>query len=187
VRSSPLTETDLVARARLGDTDAFGRLVETYTGLVRRLTRAVLYHPEDADDAAQDAFFAAWRSRERFDPERPFRPWIARIALNAARDVKRRRAVRRTEPLPLDLQGAGDNPADRTERSLLRERLDAALDTLPERQRLALVLFEVEGFAHAEIGVLLGIPEGTARSDVFHARRSLRAMLGTEDEIHDAR
>ena len=182
VRTSPVTEPELLQRARLGDAEAFGKLVELHAGFVRRLTRTVLRNPDDSDDAAQDAFFSAWRSRERFEPERPFRPWIARIALNAARDLQRRRTVRQTEPLPLDLAG-GETPLARTEQSLLKVRLDAALTELSERQRLAVVLFDVEGFSHAEVGALLGIPEGTARSEVFHARRRLRAILGTEDSV----
>jgi RNA polymerase sigma-70 factor (ECF subfamily) len=141
----------------------------------------VLQNEDDADDAAQDAFFAAWRFRDRFDPGRPFRPWLARIALNAARDLRRRRTIRQTEQLPSELASANASPLAKTEQALLRARLDAALAELPERQRLAVVLFDVEGFVHAEIGALLGIPEGTARSDVFHARRRLRAALGTED------
>jgi RNA polymerase sigma-70 factor (ECF subfamily) len=178
-----VTEPELIERARLGDREAFGQLVESHTGFVRRLTRTVLQNPDDADDAAQDAFFSAWRFRERFDPRRPFRSWLARIALNAARDLRRRRSVRQTEPLPADLAGGGDTPFDRTERALLKARLDAAFAELPERQRLAVVLFDVEGFSHAEVGALLGIPEGSARSDVFHARRRLRTILGTEESI----
>jgi RNA polymerase sigma-70 factor (ECF subfamily) len=172
------TEAELIALARNGDADAFGRLVEETAGFVRRLTRTILRDPEDADDAAQDAFFAAWRARERFDPGRPWRPWIAQIALNAARDLHRRRTVRRTEALPHDLPGTGGGPAAAAEAAWLREQLLRALAALPERQRLAVVLFDAEGFSHAEVGAILGVPEGTARSDVFHARRRLRAALG---------
>ena len=176
-----MTEPELIERARLGDADAFGQLVQSYTGFVRRLARTVLRNPDDADDAAQEAFFAAWRFRHRFDPRRPFRPWLAQITLNAARDLKRRRTVRQTEQLPADAASPRDNPLAKAEQALLKERLDAALGELPERQRLALVLFDVEGFSHAEAGELLGIPEGTARSDVFHARRRLRKVLGQEE------
>jgi RNA polymerase sigma-70 factor (ECF subfamily) len=76
----------------------------------------------------------------------------------------------------------GSHPATETELSLLRERLGVALAELPERQRIAVVLFDVEGFSHREIGALLAIPEGTVRSDVFHARRKLRVVLGTREE-----
>lgn len=150
--------------------------------MVRRLARAVLRHAEDADDAAQDAFLSAWQALERYDDRQPLAPWLARIALNAARDLRRRRRVRTTEPLDTlrissGWEGLETGPGD----VLLRTRLEAALDELPERQRLALLLFEVDGYAHAEIGAMLGIPEGTARSDVFHARRKLRGVLGDRE------
>ena len=177
-----MTEGELIERARGGDTEAFGALVEAHAEFVRRLTRAVLHDRDDADDAAQDAFFSAWRSRERFDPTRPFKPWLGQIAINAARDLNRRRVIRRTEAIPESLPGPGATPAMRAESTDLRQRLNAALAGLPERQRLAVVLFEVEGYAHAEIGMVLGIPEGTARSEVFHARRKLRATLGEQME-----
>jgi RNA polymerase sigma-70 factor (ECF subfamily) len=177
-----VTEGELIERARGGDTEAFGALVEAHAGFVRRLTQAVLHDRDDADDAAQDAFFSAWRSRERFDPARPFRPWLGQIAINAARDLNRRRVIRRTEAIPESFAAPGSTPAVTAENADLRGRLAAALAGLPERQRLALVLFEVEGYAHAEIGKVLGIPEGTARSEVFHARRKLRATLGEQRE-----
>jgi RNA polymerase sigma-70 factor (ECF subfamily) len=177
-----VTEAELIGLARGGDAAAFGVLVETHAGFVRRLTRAVLHDADDADDAAQDAFFSAWRSRERFDPSRPFKPWLGQIAINAARDLHRRRLIRRTEAIPERLPSSGATPAVMADRADLRKRLDAALSALPERQRLAVVLFEVEGYSHAEIGMVLGIPEGSARSEVFHARRKLRATLGEERE-----
>jgi RNA polymerase sigma-70 factor (ECF subfamily) len=177
-----LTEAELIERAQQGDSEAFGALVEEHTGFVRRLTRTILRDVDDSDDAAQDAFFAAWRARDRFDPARPFKPWLAQIAVNAARDLQRRRSIRQTDPLPPNAMDHGSHPATAAELSLLRERLDAALAELPERQRVAVVLFDVEGFAHREIGALLGIPEGTVRSEVFHARRKLRTVLGPGEE-----
>jgi len=97
--------------------------------------------------------------------------------VNAARDLRRRQAVRRTDDLSPALAAGGPSPERETERALLRERLAGALAALPERQRLAVTMFDAEGFAHSEIAEVLGIPEGTVRSDVFHARRALRATL----------
>jgi len=174
-----VTDAELILRARQGDGDAFGILVERHAPLVRRLTRAVLRHREDADDAAQDAFLSAWVALDRFDLKAPLGPWLARIALNAARDLLRRRRVRVTDPVPDTLAAAGPSPEAETDRALLRFRLGKALADLPERQRVAVVLFEVEGYSHAEIGKLLDVPEGTVRSDVFHARRRLRAALSS--------
>jgi RNA polymerase sigma-70 factor (ECF subfamily) len=177
-----VTDAELVRKAKSGDRDAFGALVERHASMVRRLTRAVLGQVEDAEDAAQDTFLHAWTALDRFDPAVSLGPWLARIAMNAARDLRRRRRVRTTEAIP-ESQAATNRPPDSdAARALLRERLTQALRELPERQRAAVVLFEVEGYSHAEVGAMLGIPEGTARSDVFHARRKLRLLLGSQGE-----
>ena len=178
---TPSVEPDaaLVARAIAGDREVFGALVMRYQESVRRVTRAVTGNAEDADDAAQDGLIAAWRSLERFDSARPFRPWLMRIVVNAARDLARRHVVRQAEAISPDVPAAGASPEQDTERALLRDRLRTALATLPERQRLVVTLFDAEGFSHAEIADLVGAPEGTVRSELFHARRALREILGT--------
>jgi RNA polymerase sigma-70 factor (ECF subfamily) len=166
-----------IDRLAAGDPDAFGRLVAELVPTARRLARLVLHNESDADDAVQDGFLAAWRNIARYDPSRPFRPWLMRIVLNAARDLRRRRHVRETESLPFDAVSSTTAPEREAARALLRERLDEALKTLSERARLAVTLFDAEGYSHAEIAELLAVPEGTVRSDVFHARRALRHHL----------
>ena len=176
-------ETDLVARARAGDREAFGILIERYAGPARRVARAVLGDVDDADDAAQDAFLSALVKLGQFDPRRPFGPWLLRIVANAATDRRRRRKVRRAEALDPAVRAPGPGPDADAVRDELGERLRAALAELPERRRLAVELFDVEGYAHAEISRILGVPEGTVRSDVFHARRFLRGRLaGLKEE-----
>jgi len=170
-------EADLVLRAAAGDRSAFGVLVERYAGVARRVARAVLGNAEDADDAAQDAMLSALVKLDQYDPRRPFGPWLLRIVANAATDRRRRRTVRRVEPLDVGLTAGGPRPDTTAERRALGERLRQALAELPERRRVAVVLFDVEGYSHAEIAGVLGIPEGTVRSEVFHARRRLRALL----------
>ena len=170
-------EAELVARSLAGDRVAFGTLVERYAAQARRVARAVLEDPDDADDAAQDAFLSALVKLAQYDPRRPFGPWLMRIVANAATDRRRRRRVRRTEPLDPGFVGGGPRPDAEAERAALGERLRTALDTLTPRRRLAVVLFDVEGYGHGEIAQILGIPEGTVRSEVFHARRQLRAQL----------
>ena len=170
-------EADVVVRAAAGDRSAFGVLVERYAGVARRVARAVLGNPEDADDAAQDAMLSALVKLDQYDPRRPFGPWLLRIVANAATDRRRRRTVRRVEPLDAALTAGGPRPDTTAERRALGERLRQALAELPERRRVAVVLFDVEGYSHAEIAGILGIPEGTVRSEVFHARRRLRVLL----------
>ena len=90
-------DAELAVRAFAGDRDAF---VQRYAGQARRVARAVLGNEADADDAAQDGFLAALRNLGRYDPTRPFGPWLMRIVSNAATDRRRRRKVRMTEQVP---------------------------------------------------------------------------------------
>src|SRR5881398_1272839 len=149
-------EAALVALVRAGDRAAFGVLAERYAGVARRVARAVLGDPDDADDAAQDALLSALVKLDQYDPRRPFGPWLMRIVANAATDRRRRRSVRRAEPLVPELTGGSGGPDRDTERRALSERLRHALAALPERRRMAVVLFDVEGFSHAEIAGILG-------------------------------
>ena len=176
-------DKDLVTRTLGGDRGAFGVLVERYAAQARRVARAVLSDPDDADDAAQDGFLSALVKLGQYDAKRPFGPWLMRIVANAATDRRRRRNVRRTEPLDTALVGGGPRPDVAAIRSELSGRLRAALAELPERRRTAVVLFDVEGYSHAEIAGILGIPEGTVRSEVFHARRRLRTLLEDWKEL----
>src|SRR5256886_9786229 len=170
-------EASLVARTLAGDRAAFGVLVERLAPQARRVARSVLDDPDEADDAAQDGFLSALVKLEQYDTRRPFGPWLMRIVANAATDRRRRRNVRRAEPLDASLVGGGPRPDAIAVRSELGERLRAALKELPERRRTAVVLVDVEGYSHAEIAGILGIPEGTVRSEGFHARRRLRTLL----------
>src|SRR3989442_950875 len=170
-------EAALVARALAGDRAAFGVLAERYAAPARRVARAVLDDPDDADDAAQDALLAALVKLQQYDSRRPFGPWLMRIVANAATDRRRRRTVRRAGRPPPPPPPPGPRPDAAAVQSELGDRLRAALAELPERRRTAVVLFDVEGYSHAEIAGMLGVAEGTVRSEVFHGRRRLRALL----------
>ena len=139
------------------------------------VARAIVANHEDAEDAVQDAFLHAYRALDRFLPDQAFGAWLHRIVANAALDITRRRKVRDADELPETVASPFRDPAEGNE---LRTRLTAALDTLPARQRAVIVLHDVEGFKHSEIGKILNIPEGTARSDLHYARTHLRGVLG---------
>jgi RNA polymerase sigma-70 factor, ECF subfamily len=176
-KQSDKVEADLVRRAMSGDRQAFGKILERYAAPARRLARAILRNPEEADDAAQDAFLSAWVKLGQYDPRRPLGPWLMRIVANAAKDRRRRREVRRTDQLSESVATGEAAPDRQTDRRMLEEHLREALDELPVRYRAAVVLFDLEGYSHAEIARILGVPEGTVRSDVFHARRMLRQAM----------
>ena len=170
-------EPALVARALAGDRTALGVLVTRFAAPVRRLACAILRDADEAEDAAQDGVLQALVKLDRYDPTRPFGPWLMRIVANAAIDRRRRRAVRDTSELDEALAGGGPLPDVEVDRLALRQRLAMALDKLPERYRVAVVLFDVEGYSQAEIAEILGVAPGTVRSAVFHARRRLRRWL----------
>ena len=167
-------ESVLTAAAQNGDQAAFGVLVRLHEKRAYAVARAIVTVHEDAEDAVQEAFVRAYHALDRFNLGQSFGPWLNRIVANAALDLARRRKVRSTDELHESLAGAFRDPGEADE---LRRRLAQALGKLPERMRSVLVLHDVEGFAHAEIGTMLGIPEGTARSDLHHARQRLRGML----------
>jgi len=168
-------ERELVLAAQRGDEASFGRLVRLHQRRAYAVARAIVGTHEDAEDAVQDGFLHAYRALDRFLPDQAFGAWLHRIVANAALDLTRRRKVRAAEELP---EGVAAPFRDPGEADHLRTRLTAALQTLSERQRSVIVLHDVQGFKHAEIGEMLGIPEGTARSDLHHARAALRRSLG---------
>ncbi|MEO7997869.1 MAG: sigma-70 family RNA polymerase sigma factor [Gemmatimonadaceae bacterium] len=168
-------ERALVLAAQAGDAGAFAGLVRRHQRRAYAVARAVVLSHDDAEDAVQEGFLHAFRALSRFRPEQAFGAWLHRIVANAALDIARRRKVRDADQLPESLASPHRDPAESEE---LRTRLASALETLGPRQRSVIVLHDVEGYKHAEIGALLGIPEGTARSDLHHARTHLRKLLG---------
>jgi RNA polymerase sigma-70 factor, ECF subfamily len=167
-------EHELVLSAQRGSHEAFAELVRAHQRRAYAVARAIVLDHDDAEDAVQDGFLHAYRALARFRPGEPFGAWLHRIVANAALDLQRRRKVRNAAVLPETIALPFRDPGESDE---LRRRLSTALQRLPERQRAVIVLHDVEGFRHAEIGEMLGIPEGTARSDLHHARAALRRIL----------
>jgi RNA polymerase sigma-70 factor (ECF subfamily) len=176
VAERPADERALVLAAQRGEREAFSELVRTHERRAYAVARAIVVNHEDAEDAVQEAFLHAYRALHRFLPDQAFGAWLHRIVANAALDITRRRKVRDADELPETVASPFRDPAESSE---LRRRLQEALETLPARQRAVIVLHDVEGFKHAEIGQTLGIPEGTARSDLHYARSHLREVLGS--------
>jgi RNA polymerase sigma-70 factor (ECF subfamily) len=168
-------ERDLVSLARKGDERGFAGLVRLHQRRAYIVARSIVMTHEDAEDAVQEGFLRAYQALDRFDPAQTFSAWLNRIVANAALDIARRKKVRNAEELSEATPAPFRDPAEGGE---LKERLEAALAQLQPRARSVIVLHDVEGFTHAEIGEMLGIPGGTARSDLHHARQKLRVLLG---------
>ena len=176
--SRPLDETDLIGRAKRGDTHAYEELVYAHQGIAFRTAYLIAGNAADAEDAAQDAFLKAWRALGRFREGAPFRPWLLQIVANEARN-RRRSAGRRAH---LALRAATQEPsggaAPSPEASLLsaetRETLIAAVNELPEDQRTVIALRFFAGLSEHEVAEALGLPEGTVKSRSARALERLR-------------
>jgi RNA polymerase sigma-70 factor, ECF subfamily len=168
------SERDYVISAQKGSDDAFAALVRLHQRRAYAVARAIVLSHEDAEDAVQDGFLHAFRALDRFRSDQPFGAWLNRIVANAALDLVRRRKVREADELPETVAMPFRDPGEADE---LKRRLGDALTGLTDRQRAVIVLHDVEGYTHGEIGSMLGMPEGTARSDLHHARAALRRVL----------
>ena len=178
----PDLERELIRKCRSGDARFYEPLVRAYEPAGMRLAVAMVGNVEDAQDALQEAFVKAFQSLHRFDLSKPFGPWFFQILRNQCRDLLRSRKSRfRMETVDEFLE---ERPADGSrgpERSLRRSDarvlLWKALERIGEEHREILVLKELEGFRYGEIAEILGIPEGTVASRLYHARRALKDAL----------
>ena len=175
--SAPATDAALVRRAQAGDGTAFDELVRRYIGRALRVARRLVPTNEDAEDVVQDAFLSALRGIATFDLARPFGPWLTRIVVNQGITFRRSRARRPDEGLTGELPSSEPSPAVVTERREIEERFRAALGQLPEKQRLMIQLFEVDGFSSTEIAGMTGLSDGTVRWHIHAARKVLREAL----------
>lgn len=176
-----------IEAVKRGDAAAFDYLVAKYMRRVVSIAWGIIRNAADAEDLAQEAFVKAYGSIDRFRSGERFGPWIFRIVTNLGLDVlKHRRRVRHeelagTEEAPR--RDAADVPASSNE---IGARIDAAIESLPEMQRLVARFQLVEGFEHDEIATMMGLSEGTVRSHLSLARKKLREQLsdlyGASDE-----
>ena len=173
------SESDLLAKARGGNLFAFEEIVKRYQRRVYGVAYRIVRRHDVADDVAQEAFIRAYQALERFDPGRPFGPWIFRIAANLAVNHVRSPEARESS-LPeghAETPSAAPDPLGGLLERESREVLDAALASLPAGQRAVLVLRAVEGLSYREIAEGLGISQGTVMSRLFRARERLATAL----------
>jgi RNA polymerase sigma-70 factor, ECF subfamily len=171
-------ESIAIAAVKSGDRSAYDYLVGKYMKRVMSIAWGVVRNAADAEDLAQETFVKALQSIDRFRTGEPFGPWIYRIVANLSLDVMKHRTKFHDEEL------SGDEPASRRDGAELAaitgemgERIDRAMESLPEMQRVVARLFLVEGFEHPEIAAMTGVSEGTVRSHLSLARKRLREQL----------
>jgi RNA polymerase sigma-70 factor (ECF subfamily) len=179
---------DLVRRARRGDRDAFGRLISRYERMVFRTALRLLGRADAAQDAAQETFLRLFRYLDRFDESRELAPWLYRVVVNVCRDLGKKASAARLIPLdeipePQASHGAQAQIEDTIHRAERLRMVQEALLNLPEKERAAVVLRDLEGWSTAEVARILGSSEGTVRSQVSTARVKIkRFILGDQEQ-----
>ncbi len=170
----------LVERCRQGDLAAFEELYRAHAGKLFSVACRMLGNPTDAEDLLQEIFLSAHRKLDGFRGESALSTWLYRLATNHCLDYLRSRAAR-TNQLTDELD---DEPGlylagsrGLAEQTVMKMDLERAMARLPEGCRAAFVLHDVQGLEHREVAEVLGIAEGTSKSQVHKARLRLRAIL----------
>lgn len=178
-----MTVDELARAAAGGDEAAFGELVRLHEKKVYNLALRMCGNPEDAADAAQDAFLAAWKGLPGFRGESGFSTWLYRLTSNAAIDLLRRTRRQRAasslddESLRLDAVDEAPSPQARAEGEELRAAVLAGFARLSEDHRQALTLRELQELSYEEIASVLEVDLGTVKSRISRARGALRKIL----------
>ena len=187
------TDADLIAAHVAGDPDAFSILFARHRDRLWAVALRTMGNPHDAADGLQDGLVAAYRRADSFRGDAAVTTWLHRVVVNACLDRLRAAKVRRAEALPDDLdeqsgRGAvtaatttsGDLSTDPEQAAIAEDRrraVLAALATLPDEQRAALVLVDMEGYPVAEVAEMLGCAEGTVKSRCSRGRTKLASLL----------
>jgi RNA polymerase sigma-70 factor (ECF subfamily) len=192
----------LVKRVRSGDQRAFRLLVERYQRKVYAVALGMLKDKDEAMDVSQEAFVKVYKYLEHFKGDSSFYTWLYRITTNICIDVLRKKGgahgeqVEFDETVQMDLSEAnigalgsrlGTNPQKSALRRELGEKIQAALQEVPEKHRAILLLREVEGMSYEELARTLEIPKGTVMSRLFHARAKVQKILSEYLELDESK
>lgn len=181
-------DMELVDRFLNGDASAFDEIVNKYAGKVYGLAYNMFSNREDADDVVQEVFLKVYRSVKRFKRKSSFYTWLYRIALNTAINALKKKRRRQSmsfdnidegverDPDYLELS-ARHTPLRDTSLNELQEKLNEALQKLSDKHRTVVIMHDIEGIPHEEIGKMLGCSAGTVRSRLFYAHQQLQVEL----------
>jgi RNA polymerase sigma-70 factor (ECF subfamily) len=173
----------LAARSLAGREDAYKALMRRHRDGIYRLIRAQVEDADAALDLTQESFIAAFSNLHRYDRARPFRHWLARIAINKCHDWRRRRAVRgfftRARPIAeaLHISDGAPRPDEEVDGRRELARVRVAIEALPGGLRSVLLLRTIEGMTQAEVAQLLGISDKAVETRLYRARAKLTELL----------
>jgi RNA polymerase sigma-70 factor (ECF subfamily) len=169
---------DLVSRCQAGDVDAFEELYSRHSGRIFSLASRMAGSPESGEDLLQEIFLQAYRKIGGFKGDAAVGTWLYRLALNHCLDFVRSRQAKMDKATgTIDDEDRAPVLAARHDSPVERIDLERAVEQLPAGCREVFVLHDIEGYEHREIAKMLGIAEGTSKSQVFKARMKLRALL----------
>jgi RNA polymerase sigma-70 factor, ECF subfamily len=173
---------ELLVRAQSGDNRAFESLMQVHQRQVLGTALRMLGNSEDARDAAQEVFLKLYKYLRSLDPGRPLAPWLYRVTINVCNDLRRQKLDRNFRSFDLShSMEAHDERFPGAEEKMIsdqeRDRLQTALNRLPEKERTAIILRDVSGMDTAEVSRILGTSEVTVRSQICRARIRLRKYL----------
>lgn len=182
-----LSEAELVRRARSGEREAFGAIMQRANQRLFRIARGVMRDDNEAEDVVQEAYVRAFSKMSEFRGEASVFTWLTSIVLNEANTrLRKRRNVVGLEAIEaaqsrgahiIMFPNADATPEQDAARTQIRSLLEAAIDDLPESFRLVFIMREVEECSVAETAQLLGVKEETVKTRLFRARRLLREAL----------
>ena len=174
----------LAAECRAGRLEAYERLYESQGAKMKSIAMNMLGNSQDAEDAVQETFMKVHRGIRYFKGQSAFSTWVYRILMNSCYDMRRRK-MRRQETPEQDLVPEGEtyDPPTRGANHPLRLALEKCVAQLTPHLRSVFLLYEVEGFKHAEIGNMMGISEMASKNALYQAKRKLREMLSERQSL----
>jgi RNA polymerase sigma-70 factor (ECF subfamily) len=176
-RIDHLEPVGLAARCQAGDVGAFGTLYELYGARLFTLACRMAGSREEGEDLLQEIFLQAYRKVRGFRGESTLGTWLYRLAVNQCLDFVRSRRARMDRATDALDDQVGFEPQGPRDTPIVRIDLERALERLPTGCREVFVLHDIEGYGHKEVASMLGIAEGTSKSQVSKARMRLRALL----------
>ncbi|MEX0660517.1 MAG: RNA polymerase sigma factor [Balneolaceae bacterium] len=176
-----LDDTTLIQQFKRGDTAAFNELVNRWQGKIHRFAYGFFADSDEASDITQKTFIKAYQKMDMLDDPGNFSPWIYRVANNLCLDELKRAGRRKSSPLEAwveqSIEGEQLSPVDELEASELGKIIQKALLTLPDEQRVVVILKEYEGLKFREIAEILEEPENTVKSRLYYGLKALRRVL----------
>ncbi len=183
----PVDELTLIENAKAGDKKAFDTLTELYMKKAYSIAYRYTGNDNDARDIVQEGFYKVYINLHRYNPKYPFSAWFFRIVINSSINFSKREKRKRyifqdvnpkTDINPVDISAdTSGNPESKFIKKEIYGLLSKGLKALPEKQKAAIILFDLEGFSQQEVAKILDCPQGSVMSRLFYGRLKLRKYL----------